>query len=189
MSTSAANDQFGVALAFTPTILKDGLINLVVNPEVSSIDPTNSVTTGGIYSTVEPTETSARAFVDSCLKEADTGSTGLGRFSTHQAAEDLESIRVRLGVDRFALYGESYGTELAQVYAAAHPDRLSALILDGSVDLTLTSNQFWAAAARSFDATLSATFLDCNNDSLCRHDVADPASAYDHLMARLQPRE
>ncbi len=40
--------QFGVALAFTPTILKDGLINLVVNPEVSSIDPTNSVSTGGI---------------------------------------------------------------------------------------------------------------------------------------------
>lgn len=38
--------QFGVALAFTPTILKDGLINLVVNPEVSAIDPETSITTG-----------------------------------------------------------------------------------------------------------------------------------------------
>src|SRR6185437_13959072 len=38
--------QFGIGLAFTPTILKDGLINLVVNPEVSSIDPTTSVNTG-----------------------------------------------------------------------------------------------------------------------------------------------
>jgi pilus assembly protein CpaC len=38
--------QFGVALAFTPTILRDGLINLVVNPEVSSIDPTTSVELG-----------------------------------------------------------------------------------------------------------------------------------------------
>jgi pilus assembly protein CpaC len=38
--------QFGVALAFTPTILRDGLINLVVNPEVSSIDPSTSVNTG-----------------------------------------------------------------------------------------------------------------------------------------------
>jgi pilus assembly protein CpaC len=38
--------QFGVGLAFTPTILQDGLINLVVNPEVSSIDPTTSVSTG-----------------------------------------------------------------------------------------------------------------------------------------------
>ena len=38
--------QFGVALGFTPTILKDGLINLVVNPEVSAIDPENSIQTG-----------------------------------------------------------------------------------------------------------------------------------------------
>ena len=38
--------QFGIGLAFTPTILEDGLINLVVNPEVSSIDNTISVNTG-----------------------------------------------------------------------------------------------------------------------------------------------
>jgi pilus assembly protein CpaC len=40
--------QFGIALAFTPTILKDGLINMVVNPEVSAIDPSTSVAVGGI---------------------------------------------------------------------------------------------------------------------------------------------
>jgi pilus assembly protein CpaC len=38
--------QYGVGLGFTPTILKDGLINLVVNPEVSAIDPSVSVNTG-----------------------------------------------------------------------------------------------------------------------------------------------
>ena len=38
--------QFGISLAFTPTILQDGLINMVVNPEVSSIDPTTAVNTG-----------------------------------------------------------------------------------------------------------------------------------------------
>jgi len=37
---------FGISLAFTPTILQDGLINLVVNPEVSSIDPTTSIRLG-----------------------------------------------------------------------------------------------------------------------------------------------
>jgi pilus assembly protein CpaC len=35
--------QFGVSLAFTPTLLRDGLINVVVNPEVSSIDPNVSI--------------------------------------------------------------------------------------------------------------------------------------------------
>jgi pilus assembly protein CpaC len=35
---------FGVSLAFTPTVLADGVINLVVTPEVSSIDATASIT-------------------------------------------------------------------------------------------------------------------------------------------------
>lgn len=37
--------EFGVGLAFTPTVLDDGLINLAVAPEVSQIDPTASITT------------------------------------------------------------------------------------------------------------------------------------------------
>ncbi len=34
---------FGVSLAFTPTVLSDGVINMVVAPEVSSIDPSASI--------------------------------------------------------------------------------------------------------------------------------------------------
>jgi pilus assembly protein CpaC len=34
---------FGVSLAFTPTVLADGVISMVVAPEVSSIDPTASI--------------------------------------------------------------------------------------------------------------------------------------------------
>jgi len=40
--------QFGISLAFTPTILKDGLINLVVKPEVSSLDASAGVTENGL---------------------------------------------------------------------------------------------------------------------------------------------
>jgi len=40
--------QFGISLAFTPTILQDGMINMVVNPEVSAIDPTTSIQLGDI---------------------------------------------------------------------------------------------------------------------------------------------
>ena len=39
---------FGVSLGFTPTVLSDNTINLLVEPEVSSIDPTASVTVGGL---------------------------------------------------------------------------------------------------------------------------------------------
>lgn len=40
--------QFGVGLAFTPTVLDDGIINLKVAPEVSQLDNTNSVRVGGV---------------------------------------------------------------------------------------------------------------------------------------------
>ncbi len=39
---------FGVSLAFTPTVLADGVISLVVAPEVSSIDPSASIVVNGL---------------------------------------------------------------------------------------------------------------------------------------------
>ena len=39
---------FGVSLGFTPTVLADNTINLLVEPEVSAIDPTASITVGGL---------------------------------------------------------------------------------------------------------------------------------------------
>lgn len=40
--------EFGVSLAFTPTVLENGMINLVVAPEVSSIAPSTSISVGGL---------------------------------------------------------------------------------------------------------------------------------------------
>jgi pilus assembly protein CpaC len=39
---------YGVGLSFTPTVLKDGLINLVIKPEVSQLDSGNPVQVAGI---------------------------------------------------------------------------------------------------------------------------------------------
>lgn len=40
--------EFGVSLAFTPTVLGEDMINIKVRPEVSTIDNTNAVSFGGI---------------------------------------------------------------------------------------------------------------------------------------------
>src|SRR3546814_5941161 len=39
---------FGVSLGFTPTVLADNTINLLVEPAVSAIDQTASITVGGL---------------------------------------------------------------------------------------------------------------------------------------------
>jgi pilus assembly protein CpaC len=46
-SISVEWKPFGVSLAFTPTVLADGVINLIVQPEVSAIDPTNTIIASG----------------------------------------------------------------------------------------------------------------------------------------------
>jgi pilus assembly protein CpaC len=38
--------RYGVGLAFTPSVLKDGLINLKIEPEVSQFDPNNGIVLG-----------------------------------------------------------------------------------------------------------------------------------------------
>jgi len=40
--------KFGVGLAFTPTVLDDGLINVKIEPEVSELDPTTTLRVEGI---------------------------------------------------------------------------------------------------------------------------------------------
>jgi len=40
---------YGVGLSFTPTVLRNGVINLVVKPEVSEIDKNNGVTVAGTF--------------------------------------------------------------------------------------------------------------------------------------------
>ena len=42
-----AYQPYGVGLSFTPTVLRDGLINIVIKPEVSEIDTAHTVTVAG----------------------------------------------------------------------------------------------------------------------------------------------
>jgi pimeloyl-ACP methyl ester carboxylesterase len=75
------------------------------------------------------------------LTEANIGACGraLGRtaplYSTVLAADDLAAILDALGAGNVGLYGDSYGSYFAQVFARRHPDKLRSLVLDGTYPL------------------------------------------------------
>jgi pimeloyl-ACP methyl ester carboxylesterase/DNA-binding CsgD family transcriptional regulator len=54
-------------------------------------------------------------------------------FSLTARVGDLEAILAAAGLDRFALLGMSGGSAVAMAYAIAHPERVSRLILYGTV--------------------------------------------------------
>lgn len=51
--------------------------------------------------------------------------------TTHHLVADIESLRCALDVERWLLFGGSWGSTLALAYAAAHPRRVAGLILRG----------------------------------------------------------
>ncbi len=128
---------------------------------------------------------SASTFVSECVSEM--GDPDILPFlSTAQVVEDLEVFRQTFGFEQFVLYGESYGTQVAQTYAAAHPESLDRLLLDGTVDLTLDHFAFYGEQATAFGQTLEATFDACVADPACTDDFGDdPGAAYDRLASQL----
>ena len=53
-------------------------------------------------------------------------------FRTSAIADDIDDVRTALGYDDVEVYGDSYGTFLAQSYAFRHPEGLEALVLDSA---------------------------------------------------------
>jgi pimeloyl-ACP methyl ester carboxylesterase len=130
---------------------------------------------------------SARAFSNECVAEMGNSEI-LPYLGTAQAVEDLEVFRQLAGDEKFWLYGESYGTQYAQTYAAAHPDHLAALVLDGTVDLTLSGVEYYAEQAQAFSNTLQLTLNACNADEFCAESMGggDALAAYNKLADHLQ---
>lgn len=60
-----------------------------------------------------------------------TPSGGIQDNTTAHLIADIEQMRRRLGVDRWFLFGGSWGSTLSLAYAIAHPDRVAGMVLRG----------------------------------------------------------
>jgi len=131
---------------------------------------------------------SAWHFVDKCIAEMGVPPETLAFYGTDQAVEDLDFFRQAIGDEQIWLYGESYGTQYAQTYAAAHPENLAGLILDGTVDLTLSGIDYYQWQAQAFNDVLLMTLDACQQDENCVADVVggNLLEFYDVIESELQ---
>ncbi|MEZ4506558.1 MAG: prolyl aminopeptidase [Thermomicrobiales bacterium] len=63
------------------------------------------------------------------LPPASDYSTSLANNTTWHLVDDIELLRHRLGIDRWMLFGRSWGATLALVYAEEHPKRVTDILL------------------------------------------------------------
>lgn len=57
-------------------------------------------------------------------------------YTTAQSVADIEALRVAAGYSKLILFGVSYGTKVAEEYAATYPQNVAGLILDSVVTPT-----------------------------------------------------
>jgi pimeloyl-ACP methyl ester carboxylesterase len=88
-------------------------------------------------------------------------------YRTSAAADDLDAVREALGLGRITLYGDSYGTFLAQSYAFRHPDTLRALVLDSAYPARGES-PWYGSLIRTGNRVLE---LACRRSPNCRGDA------------------
>lgn len=68
--------------------------------------------------------------------------TDLRTNTTDHLIADIERLRQHLGIDRWLVFGGSWGTTLALAYAQRHPERVTEMVLFG-VSMTRPSETAW----------------------------------------------
>jgi pimeloyl-ACP methyl ester carboxylesterase len=120
------------------------------------------------------------------LTERNIGDCGrsLGRaaslYGSALASDDLAALLDALSIGRVGLYGDSYGTYFAQVFALRHPEKLRSLVLDGAYPLDGPDYAWYPHYA---PATRDKFNLACERSPAC---AALPGSSMEHIAPALE---
>ncbi len=86
-------------------------------------------------------------------------------ISTVDSARDLDILRSALGDPTLNYLGSSYGTKLGATYAQLFPQRVGRFVLDGAVDVSLSTRAQTLQQAAGFQQALESYAANCVSSS------------------------
>jgi len=104
-------------------------------------------------------------------------------YATSDAVADLEAVRHALGDAPLDLLGISYGTRVAQQYAARHPNAVRSIVLDSPVPnrLALLTDH-----ARNLEDVIQRRLAQCQADPACAGRFGDSYGQLHQVHAQLR---
>ncbi len=103
-------------------------------------------------------------------------------FSTRAVADDIDSVRGALGVDKINLFGNSYAGNDVVTYAVRHRTHVRSVVTT-SAELTPGEDTFWGSIPRSLPR-ITGTL--CARSASCSAAVASPTSDLTWLASTLR---
>jgi pimeloyl-ACP methyl ester carboxylesterase len=109
-------------------------------------------------------------------------------YTTSVAVDDLERVREALGIERWHVYGVSYGSRVALAYLRRHPEAIDRVILDGVVPADEILGPMLGPFAQQ---ALEQMLQRCASDPECDEAFPDLEDSFERLMRSLEnsPRE
>lgn len=98
--------------------------------------------------------------------------------TTWDLVDDIERVRAHLGIEKWLVFGGSWGSTLALAYAAKHPERVAALVLRGIFLLTEAEVRWFYQSGASYVFP----------DAFDRYASVIPASERGDMIAAFQRR-
>jgi pimeloyl-ACP methyl ester carboxylesterase len=102
-------------------------------------------------------------------------------YTSRDSVEDIEALRVDLGLDKIALYGTSYGVKVALGYALTYPGNVERMVLDSVLEVD-GPDPFYRPTLEAVPRVLRSL---CRAD--CRSFTADPLADLARLVRRVGP--
>ncbi len=106
----------------------------------------------------------------------------LARYTTEEAVDDIAEVLAAYGYRQVNLYGASYGTRAAQVFAKRHPALTRTLVLEG---VTRLSERDPLDFARAAQGALDFLVEECARDAGCHAAFPALGEELAQLFARL----
>jgi pimeloyl-ACP methyl ester carboxylesterase len=104
-------------------------------------------------------------------------------YTHHYAVADLHDVLQQLGYERLNLWGGSWGTRSALVFAATYPETVRTVVLDGAVAAGI---DFPWSYGRDAQRVLTRLFEDCQRDPACDRAFPSARREVAAWLARLQ---
>jgi pimeloyl-ACP methyl ester carboxylesterase len=118
-----------------------------------------------------------------CRKQVLARTQDIGAYNTLESANDLEALRVALGIDKWNVYGISYGTDFALTYMKEHPGGIRSVGIDGVFPPSVAGG---VAAWTSAGEGIKAIFAACASQPACKKRYGDIGATWRRLVLQYE---
>lgn len=75
----------------------------------------------------------------------------LSAFNTYEISNEIAYVMQQLGYEKFSFFGTSYGTEIAQYLLINHTDRMTSVVMNGVMDITMGGHHMHTSLIHTLD--------------------------------------